>query len=134
MQTNETKTVIVEREMAHPLEKVWRALTQSPLMDDWLMQNDFQPVVGHRFTLRADWGVVECEVLTVEPNRALSYSWQAMGLDSVVSWTLAATATGTRLRMEQAGFRPDQQQAYEGAKYGWQKFFGALERVVGALA
>lgn len=134
MQNNETKTVIVEREMAHPLEKVWRALTQSPLMDDWLMQNDFQPVVGHRFTLRADWGEVECEVLTVEPNQALSYTWQAMGLDSVVTWTLAATATGTRLRMEQAGFRPDQQQAYEGAKYGWQKFFGSLERVVGALA
>jgi len=134
MQTNDTKTLIVEREMPHSLDKVWRALTQSPLIEAWLMENDFQPVVGHRFDLRADWGVVECEVLAVESHKALSYTWEALGLKSVVSWTLTATSTGTQLRMEQSGFRPDQQQAYDGAKYGWQKFFTGLDRVAGGLA
>ena len=86
------------------------------------------------FTLRGDWGSVDCEVLAVEPNRSLSYSWGAMGLESTVTWTLTPTATGTHLRMEQAGFRPDQEQAFQGAKFGWQRFFGELERVVGGLA
>ena len=134
MQATDTKTLIVEREMAHPLEKVWRALTQSPLIEEWLMENDFKPVVGHRFDLRAEWGVVECQVLAVEPNEALSYTWEAMGLKSVVSWTLTPTSSGTHLRMEQSGFRQDQQQAYAGAKYGWEKFFTGLERVAGELA
>ncbi len=134
MQTDDTKTLIVEREMPHPLEKVWRALTQGPLIEEWLMKNDFQPVVGHQFDLRADWGVVNCRVLAVEPNKALSYAWEALGLKSVVTWTLTPTSTGTQLRMEQSGFRPEQQQAYEGAKYGWQKFFAGLERVVGGLS
>ena len=75
-----------------------------------------------------------CQVLAVEPNKVLSYAWEAMGLKSVVTWTLAPTSTGTHLRMEQSGFRPEQQQAYEGAKYGWQKFFAGLERVVGGLS
>ncbi|HWX01706.1 SRPBCC domain-containing protein [Collimonas sp.] len=134
MQANDTKTLIVEREMPHSLDKVWRALTQSPLIEEWLMDNDFQPVVGHRFDLRADWGVVECQVLAIEPNQALSYTWEAMGLKSVVTWTLTPTSAGTQLRMEQSGFRPDQQQAYAGAKYGWEKFFTGLERVAGGLA
>ncbi|MDB6044730.1 MAG: hypothetical protein JWM63_3281 [Gammaproteobacteria bacterium] len=133
-QTNDTKTLIVEREMPHSLEKVWRALTQGPLIEEWLMKNDFKPVVGHRFDLRADWGVVDCQVLAVEPNKALSYAWEALGLKSVVTWTLTPTSTGTHVRMEQSGFRPDQQQAYQGAKYGWQKFFAGLERVVGGLS
>jgi len=134
MQAADTKTVIVEREMPHSLEKIWRALTQGPLIEEWLMKNDFKPVVGHRFNLRGDWGAVDAEVLLVEPNKALSYTWDAMGLKSVVTWTLTATSTGTNLRMEQSGFRQDQQQAYEGAKYGWQKFFAALERVAGGLS
>jgi uncharacterized protein YndB with AHSA1/START domain len=133
-QTNDTKTLIVEREMPHSLEKVWRALTQGPLIEEWLMKNDFKPVVGHRFDLRADWGVVDCQVLAVEPNKKLSYAWEALGLKSVVTWTLTPTSSGTHLRMEQSGFRPDQQQAYQGAKYGWQKFFAGLERVVGGLS
>jgi uncharacterized protein YndB with AHSA1/START domain len=52
-----------------------RALTQPHLIDEWLMKNDFRPVVGHRFNLRADWGVVDCQVLAVEPNKTLSYTW-----------------------------------------------------------
>ena len=128
--STETLSVVVEREIAHPPEKIWRALSQPHLIEEWLMKNDFTAVVGERFTLRGDWGSVECKVLAVEPHQTLSYRWDAMGLESVVTWTLTPTKTGTRLRMEQKGFRPDQQQAYHGAKYGWQKFFAALEQVV----
>ena len=130
----ETRSVIVEREISWPPEKVWRALTQPHLIEDWLMKNDFKPVVGHRFDLSADWGKVDCEVREVEPNRTLSYSWDALGLESIVTWTLTPSGTGTHLRMEQVGFRPDQQQAYQGAKYGWPKFFEKLEQVLAAIA
>jgi len=131
--TAETRSVVIEKEMPHPPEKVWRALTQSPLLADWLMKNDFKPVVDHRFTFRADWGNVDGRVLAVEPNKTLSFTWEAMGLESVVTWTLTATSTGTHLRMEQSGFRPDQEKAYQGAKYGWQQFIGGLERVLAGL-
>lgn len=127
---SETLSVVVEREMPFPPEKIWRALTQPHLIEAWLMKTDFQPVMDHRFSLRGDWGAVDSQVLALEPNKTLSYTWAAMGLESVVTWTLTPTRTGTHLRMEQAGFRPDQQQAYQGAKYGWQKFFANLEEVV----
>ena len=126
----ETRSVIVEREIPHPPEKIWRALTQPLLIAEWLMKNDFKPVVGHRFNLSADWGAVDCQVVAIEPNKTLSYTWGAYGLESVVTWTLTPTSTGTHLRMEQSGFRPDQQQAYEGAKGGWPRFFAALEQVL----
>ena len=132
--TTETLSVILERETSYPPEKIWRALTQPDLIEQWLMKNDFKPVVGHRFNLRADWGAVDCQVLAVEPSNTLSYTWAAMGLESVVTWTLTATGTGSHLRMGQSGFRPDQQQAYQGAKYGWQKFLAGLERVAGEMS
>ena len=94
------------------------------------MTNDFKPAVSHRFNLRGDWGSVDCQVLTVEPHKTLSYTWDALGLESVVTWTLTPTSAGTHLRMEQKGFRGDQQQAYQGAKFGWQRFFASLEQVL----
>ena len=129
----ETLSVVVERQIPHPPERVWRALTQPHLLEEWLMKNDFDPVVGHRFNLRADWGTVDCQVLAVEPNKTLSYTWSAYDLKSVVTWTLTPTSTGTRLRMEQTGFRPDQQQYYQGAQGGWQRFFAALEQVLSRI-
>src|SRR5689334_11534696 len=126
----ETRSVIVERDIPFPAEKIWRALTQPHLIEEWLMKNDFKPVVDHRFNFRGDWGAVDCEVLEVEPNKTLSYTWAALGLDSVVTWTLTPTSTGTHLRMEQTGFRADQEQAYQGAKAGWPRFFASLEQVL----
>jgi uncharacterized protein YndB with AHSA1/START domain len=126
----EILSVVIERQIPYPPEKIWRALTQPHLTEEWLMKNDFKPVVGHLFNLRADWGAVECQVLALEPNKTLSYKWAAYGLDSVVTWTLTPTSTGTHLRMEQSGFRPDQPQYYEGAKSGWQRFLAALEQVL----
>ena len=103
------------------------------------MDNDFQPVVGHKFNFRAPpmpkWdGIIDSEVVVVEPNKKLSYTWGSMGLESVVVWTLVPTKGGTLVRMEQSGFRPDQEANYQGANYGWQKFIGGLERVVAGLA
>lgn len=129
----ETRSVVVEREMPYPPEKIWRALTQPHLIAEWLMRNDFQPVADHRFTLSGDWGSVACKVLEIEPHKSLAYSWDAMGLESVVTWTLTPTGGGTHLRMEQAGFRRDQEQAYRGAQYGWQQFFAKLEQIVAHL-
>jgi uncharacterized protein YndB with AHSA1/START domain len=126
----QTRTVTVEREFAHPPEKIWRALTQPHLIEAWLMKNDFVAAPDHRFSLRGDWGAVDCRVLEIEPQRSLSYTWAAMGLDSVVTWTLTPTNTGTHLRMEQSGFRADQDQAFHGAQYGWNRFFGALAQVL----
>ena len=129
----EARSVIVEREIAYPPEKIWRALTQPHLIEAWLMKNDFEPVVDHRFNLRGDWGAVDCQVLAVEPNKTLSYTWGAHGLASVVTWTLTPTRAGTHLRMEQSGFQPDQEQAYQGAKGGWRRFLAALEQLLAQI-
>lgn len=133
----ETRSVIVEREFPFPPEKLWRALTQPHLIEEWLMKSDFSPVVGHRFNLTGGWGgVLHCEVLTVEPNRSLSYSWNfnhedpAYNLRSVVTFTLTPTITGAHLRMEQSGFRPDQKQAFAGANQGWQGFLANLDQLL----
>lgn len=126
----EIRSVVVEREIAFAPEKIWRALTQPHLIAEWLMKNDFSLALGHQFKLSADWGSVDCEVLEVEADKVLSYTWNAYGLESVVTWTLTPTASGTHLRMVQSGFRPDQEQAYQGAQHGWQQFLGNLEQVV----
>jgi uncharacterized protein YndB with AHSA1/START domain len=126
----QTQTVVIERELPHLPEKVWRALTQPNLIAEWLMKNDFKPVIDHRFSLSADWGAVECQVLAVEPDKTLSYTWAAYGLESVVTWTLTPTITGTHLRMEQSGFPMDQQRAYHGARHGWNKFLDGLDQVL----
>jgi uncharacterized protein YndB with AHSA1/START domain len=134
----ETRTVVIEREFPHPPEKVWRALTESPLVTQWLMKNDLEPVVGRKFQFRSDpvpnWdGLIDCEVLIVEPQKRLSYSWGTLGLESVVLFTLTPTQSGTLVRMEHSGFRADQEQAYKGATYGWQRFLGQLETIVAGL-
>jgi len=145
MNTQDTDdTLVVERIMPHSAEKLWRALTVPALMQEWLMKTDFKPEVGRKFTFRADpmphWnGVTDCEVRIVEPNRRLAYTWNASveeaknGLKTLVTWTLTPTQDGTRVRMEQSGFRPEDKRNWQGASYGWQKIFGSLERVVAGL-
>jgi uncharacterized protein YndB with AHSA1/START domain len=136
--TEDVRSVVVERVFPHSPEKLWRALTESSLVAQWLMKNDFEPEVGRGFQFRLEpmphWdGVIDCEVLIVEPMKQLSYSWKALGLDSVVLFTLTPAEGGTHVSVEQYGFRPDQQAAYKGAHYGWQKFFGELEGVLEGL-
>jgi uncharacterized protein YndB with AHSA1/START domain len=140
--TTTTRSVVIEREMAHSREKVWRALTEGALIEQWLMKNDFAPVVGHPFKYRMElsaeqkqgWdGVIDCEVLVVEPGEKLAYSWSTMGLPTVVTFTLTPTAAGVLLRMEQSGFGAENDRAFQGAKYGWQNFLGKLEGVAASL-
>jgi uncharacterized protein YndB with AHSA1/START domain len=133
-----TRSLVIEREFSHPPEKIWRALTEGPLIEEWLMKNDFQPSVGHSFSFRSTpvpgWnGIIDSEVLIVEPHARLSYRWASMGLESVVTWTLTPTPGGTLLRMEHSGFPSEESASYKGAKYGWQSFIGKLEVVVGGL-
>ncbi|MGE5146240.1 MAG: SRPBCC family protein [Candidatus Eiseniibacteriota bacterium] len=138
------RSLVIEREIAHPPAKIWRALTESALVEEWLMKNDLAPVAGRRFNFRAPpmpyWnGVLDCEVLAVEAPTRLSYSWNssgaeaANGLKTVVTWTLTPTAKGTLLRLEHAGFRPDQEANYQGARHGWAKNLEGLERVAAGL-
>jgi uncharacterized protein YndB with AHSA1/START domain len=139
-QSGELRTVVVEREMSHPPEKVWRALTQPHLIAEWLMKNDFKPDIGHHFQFKGDWGgVIDGEVLAIEPNRKLVYRWDFANDDplysmkSVVTMTLTPTGSGTHLRVEQEGFRPEQKQAYGGAIAGWKQFLGNLDELVAKL-
>jgi uncharacterized protein YndB with AHSA1/START domain len=139
-----TRSIVLERVLPHPAQKVWRALTEVPLLDAWLLHSDFQPVAGHRFQFQAPVnfglnGTIDCEVLIVEPHERLAYTWNAFGeqatngLKTRVTWTLTSVEAGTRVRMEQSGFRTDQTRARGGANYGWKRFFDGLEKALAQL-
>ena len=136
-----TKSIVVERLMPHAPPKIWRALAQSPMIAEWLMQNDFQPVVGHAFTFRATpvpgWsGVTNCKVLEVDEPRRLVYAWgdgteSDSGLKTVVTWTLTPAEGGTLVRMEHSGFRPQDEGGYRGMGGGWPRIVAKLEEIAG---
>ena len=133
-----TRSVVIEKTFPHPPAKLWRALTDPAILAQWLLANDFAPVLGREFQFRnqpvANWdGVIDCKVLALEPPRYLSYSWRAFGSESLVQFTLTPVPGGTHLRMEHSGFRADQQAAYQGASYGWQRFLGNLDRLLGEV-
>ena len=124
---SQTESISFEFDLFHEPEKVWRAITDPALLAEWLL-----PVVGLElepgtaFTFRTQpypgWdGTVNCRMLEIEAQRKLSYTWVVgdMGLDTVVTFTLAPTASGTRLSMVQSGFKPEQKQNFGGARYGW---------------
>jgi len=144
MQEAATKSIVVERVMPHAPEKIWRALTQSPLIAEWLMKNDFEPIVGHKFQFHATpvpgWkGVTNCEVLVVDAPRTLVYSWgdgaeSDSALRTIVTWTLTPEASGTHVRMEQSGFRPVDEAGFKGMGSGWPRIVAGLERVAGTLS
>jgi uncharacterized protein YndB with AHSA1/START domain len=145
-----TRDIVVEDVVPQPPEKVWKALTTAELIGQWLMPNDFEPVVGKRFTFKTrpigDWdGVVQCEVLEVVPNRRLVYSWKGGAdsndsgsnygskLDSVVTWTLQPEGRGTRLRLVHTGFRsPQNDFAYDAMSSGWSRIMGRLGEIAAA--
>jgi len=145
------RDIVVEDVLPHPPEKVWKALTTAELIGRWLMPNDFEPVVGKRFTFTTRpigaWdGVVQCEVLEVVPFGRLVYSWKGgtdaddgeakygSRLDSVVTWTLQPEGKGTRLRMVHAGFRsPQNDFAYGAMSSGWQRIVGGISEIAATL-
>jgi uncharacterized protein YndB with AHSA1/START domain len=118
-----TRTLVVERELPHPPEKIWRALTQGPLIEAWLTKNDFQPIVGRRFNPRLEWGH-GLRGAGGQSCQRLVYSWNASGdqamdgLKTIVTWTLTPRGSGTHVRMEQSGFRPQDQAGYRGMGAG----------------
>ena len=124
------RSVIVEREIDHSPESIWRALTEPYLIADWLLNNDFKPVLGHRFTLTPTWGVINCQIQVIEPPRILSYTWDALTLRSLVTWELSPSGARTRLCMSHSGFGPHLDQAYQGAQYAWPSFLTSLERTL----
>jgi uncharacterized protein YndB with AHSA1/START domain len=121
-----------EFDLPHPPDKVWRALTEPKLLTQWLLPIfDFHLEPGTAFTFKTQpfpgWdGTVNCRILEVVPNQKISYSWCVPSLDTVVTFTITPTATGTRLNLVQSGFKPDQKQAFGGARYGWRTMGGNL--------
>jgi len=114
-----------ELELHHRPEKVWRALSDPVLLTEWLLPSiDFRFELGAAFTFQAPpqpgWdGSVNCRVVEIEVQRKLSYAWVVGDIDTVVTFTLTPTTTGTRLSIVQSGFKPDQKQNLGGARYGW---------------
>lgn len=141
--TMESRSIVVERVLPQSAAKVWKALTTSALIGEWLMSNDFAPQVGHRFNFRSTpipdaWnGVTDCEVLALDEPRRLAYSWNASGaeaadgLKSVVTWTLTPTHGGTQVRMEHTGFRAEDEMGRQAMSGGWPRIVERLGEVAG---
>ena len=128
-----------ELDLPHPPEKVWRALTEPALLAEWLLPVvDLELRPGAAFTFKTQpypgWdGTVSCRFIEIEPHRKLSYAWTVPFLDTVVTFTLTPTPSGTRLSLVQSGFRPDQKQEFGGARYGWKMMGGRLVELLGRV-
>jgi uncharacterized protein YndB with AHSA1/START domain len=136
---SQTGSLSFEFDLQHSPEKVWRALTDPVLLSEWLL-----PVVelrlepGAAFTFKTQpqqgWdGIVSCRVLEIEAQRKLSYTWGVPFLDTVVTFTLTPTASGTRLGLVQSGFKPDQRREFGGARYGWNLMGGRLAELLAKI-
>lgn len=137
---SQSDAISFEFDLRHAPERVWRAITDPKLLSEWLL-----PVVegklekGAAFKLQTQpfpgWdGTVHCKTLEMDAPRRLSYAWVVgdMELDTVVTFELTPTATGTRMSLVQSGFKPSQKQNFGGARYGWkmmgEKLLAVLER------
>ncbi|HEX6939264.1 MAG TPA: SRPBCC domain-containing protein [Longimicrobiales bacterium] len=137
---SQTESISFEFDLPHPPEKVWRALTDPALLREWLLPVfDFELRPGAEFTFRAEpqpgWdGIVRCRLLESDTHRHLSWRWVAGDIDTVVTFTLTPTASGTRLSLVQSGFKPEQRRNIAGARYGWKMMSGKLVDVLGSVA
>ncbi|MFO0889081.1 MAG: SRPBCC domain-containing protein [Isosphaeraceae bacterium] len=133
-------TLSLDFDLQHPPEKVWRALTDPALLAEWLLpvvDLKLEPGTVFRFNAppQPGWdGIVNCRLLEIEARRSLSYTWVAGEIDTVVTLTLTATASGTRLSVVQSGFRPDQKRNLGGARYGWNMMGGKLVDLLAKIA
>ena len=139
--TANTRALVFERFLPHAPQKIWRALTDGRLLEDWLMPGDFQPVIGHRFQMCAEprpgWnGVTTGEVIAIHPFDHLAYTWntardgETNTLETTITWTLETVEGGTLVRMEQSGFRTDEIHAHTGASQAWPGYFDKLEELL----
>lgn len=130
----------LEFDLSHPPEKVWRALTDPALLEKWLLPViGFDLTPGAAFTFKTqpypNWdGTVNCRMLEIEPMRRLRYAWTVPFLETVVTFTLAPTASGTRLSLVQSGFKPEQKQEFGGARYGWKMMGEKLVELLGRIS
>jgi uncharacterized protein YndB with AHSA1/START domain len=128
----QTDSISFEFDLPHSPQKVWRALTDPALLAEWLLPAmDFKLERGAAFTFRTQpvggWdGIVNGRILEIDAPRTLSYAWVVGDMDTVVTFTLSPTASGTRLSLVQSGFKPDQKQNFGGARYGWKMMGGKL--------
>jgi uncharacterized protein YndB with AHSA1/START domain len=103
-----------------PPERVWRALVDPEELALWLMPNDFAPLVGRQFTMECEpFGRIQAEVLEMEPERRLSCRWAGSFGDTVVTFELTPTATGTRLRLEHSGWSDENKPFRDQFAGGW---------------
>lgn len=132
-------SISFEFDLRHPPEKVWRALTEPELLAKWLLpvfDLHLEPGVAFMFKTQAfpGWdGTVNCRFVEIEPLRKLSYTWTVPFLDTVVTFTLTPTDSGTRLSLVQSGFKPDQKQEFGGARYGWKTMGGKLVELLDTI-
>lgn len=139
---SQTNAITFEFDLPHAPKKVWRALTDPVLLAEWLLPvTGFSLEPGAAFTFNTQpmpgWdGAVKCRILESRELEKLSYAWAVgdMGLDTVVTFTLTATPTGTRLVLVQSGFKPEQKQNFGGARYGWTLMGGKLIELLGRLS
>ena len=129
---SQTDSISFEFDLHHLPEKVWRALTAPALLTEWLLpiiELELEP--GAKFMFKTQpqpgWdGIVNCRFLEIEAQRKLSWTWVVGDIDTVVTFTLTPTASGTRLSLLQSGFKPHQKQNFGGARYGWKMMGGKL--------
>ncbi|WP_260398101.1 MULTISPECIES: SRPBCC domain-containing protein [Bacillaceae] len=126
-----TLTVSQDFNFKSPIEKVWLALTDANTLAKWVMANDFKPVVGHKFQFRNEqWNlIIDSEVLEMEEPYKLSYTWVGGGINTTVTWTLKHEDGTTYLHLEQTGFEKEDQ-AFNGAKFGWARMGEDLKKVL----
>lgn len=138
---SQTETLALEVDLPHSPAKVWRALTSPELLAEWLLPvTGFDLAKGTAFTFQTQpyegWdGTVHCRILDSEEPRKLSYAWVVgdMVLETVVTFTLTPTESGTLLSIVQSGFKPSQKQNFGGARYGWKMMGGKLVDLLGRL-
>ena len=140
---SQSDSISFEFDLHHPPEKVWRALTDPVLLAEWLLPVfNLQLEPGAAFMFKTQpypgWdGVVNCRILEIETHKKLSYAWVVgggdMALDTVVTFTLKPTPSGSHLSLVQSGFKPEQKQNFGGARYGWKLMGGKLVDVLAKL-
>jgi uncharacterized protein YndB with AHSA1/START domain len=137
---SQTEKLHFELDLSHPPEKVWRALTDPELLAEWLLPAiGFKLERGAPFSFKTQaypgWdGTVSCRMLEIEAQRKLSYTWTVPFLDTVMTFTLAPTTSGTLLSVEQTGFREEQQKEFGGARYGLKLMTGKLDALLNKSA
>lgn len=138
------KAIVIDKTLPYPPSRIWRILTQSEMIAQWLMPNDFQPILGHKFHFQTKpmgkWdGVVHCEVLAIEENRFLRISWVGGSDDNMdygsrlvseLTWTLTPEGDGTRVHMEHSGFGPGNEFAFRMMGQGWAQIIDRIGMLV----